>query len=230
MARSTLLCESGGVTSGRPIEPPQRRRVGRPPTLDREGALLAARTVIARRGIDRTRYSDVAEAAGVPVTTLQHAFGSLQAMLLESVSTAAASEIAVLRDLSHDSTLSAWERIQEFIRGAIDSPDDPDSWRVWLEFWRIASRDAEIGEDAGRIYEQWWLYLGELVQDGRDAGLFTSPITEDVRATAIALVGLIDGVAAALVLRADGPDHERTRAIVLAGAAAMLGVPPQPAN
>jgi len=212
-----------GVTPGHEVHPP-RRRIGRPPTLDREGALLAARAVIARRGIDRTRYSDVGEAAGVPVTTLQHAFGSLQAMLLESVSTAAESEIAVLRELSRDSELSPWERIQEFIGGAVHPPGDPDSWLVWLEFWRLAGRDAEMGAHAGDIYEQWWAYIGEIVEQGRELGEFTSPLAQDTRAAAIGIVAVIDGVAAALVVRADGPDYEQTRRIATQAAASMLGV------
>lgn len=212
------------MTTGPELDRPARRRIGRPPTLDREGALLAARSVIARRGIDRTRYADVGEAAGVPVTTLQHAFGSLQAMLLESVSSAAESEIAILRDLSRDSSLSPWERIQEFISGAVHPPDDPDSWLVWLEFWRIASRDAEIGAHAGEIYEQWWNYVGEIIEAGRSHGQFTSPLAQHTREAAIAIVGIIDGVAAALVLRGDGPDFERTRTIAIRAAASLLGV------
>lgn len=180
--------------------------------------------MIARRGFDRTRYADVGEAAGVPVTTLQHAFGSLQAMLLESVATAAASEIAVLRELSHDSRLSPWERIQEFIAGAVHPPNDPDSWLVWLEFWRLAGRDAEIGEQAGEIYEQWWNYLGEIIELGHADGTFTSELAGSTREAAIAIVALIDGVAAALILRADGPAYERTREIATQGAAALLGV------
>lgn len=205
------------------VDEPPRRRIGRPPTLDREGALLAARTVIARRGFDRTRYADVGEAAGVPVTTLQHAFGSLQAMLLESVATAAASEIAILRELSHDSRLSPWERIQEFIAGAVHPPNDPDSWLVWLEFWRLAGRDAEIGAQAGEIYEQWWTYIGEIIELGRADGSFTSELAANTREAAIAIVAIIDGVAAALVLRADGPAYERTREIATHAAAALLG-------
>lgn len=212
------------VSHGADVREPARRRIGRPPTLDREGALLAARTVIARRGLDRTRYSDVGEAAGVPVTTLQHAFGSLQAMLIASIASAAASEIAVLRELSRDSDATPWERIQQFMSGAVHPPDDPDSWLVWLEFWRLAARDAEMGAQAGEIYEQWWTYVGEIIELGVAAGEFTSPLAARTRDAAVAVVGIIDGVAAALVLRADGEDYQRTREVAIAAAAAMLGV------
>lgn len=207
------------------VDEPPRRRIGRPPTLDREGALLAARTVIAQRGIDRTRYADVGHAAGVPVTTLQHAFGTLQAMLVESVAEAASSEIAILRALSVDDSRSPWERLQTFIAGAVHPPGDPDSWPVWLEFWRLASRDPAIGIRAGEVYEQWWTYLGELIELGYGQGQFTSPLAARSRDAAISVVALIDGAAAALILRADGPDYPRTLEIAVAAIGALLGAP-----
>ncbi|MBO9531995.1 MAG: TetR family transcriptional regulator C-terminal domain-containing protein [Solirubrobacteraceae bacterium] len=212
------------MTTAEPDTP--RRRIGRPPTLDREGALVAARAVIAERGIDRTRYADVAAVAGVPVTTLQHAFGSLQSMLIESVAGAARGEIVVLRGLSRDAGVSSWQRIRDFIAGAVESPEDADSWRVWLEFWRVASRDPEMGSLAGEIYEQWWAYLDEIIAAGHARGEFTSTLAERTRDASIAVVAIIDGVAAALVLRADGPDHARTRQIATDAAAAILGVAP----
>lgn len=224
MADPSPACHDASVTRSPEVDEPQRRRIGRPPTLDRDGALLAARTVIARRGFDRTRYADVGEAAGVPVTTLQHAFGSLQAMLLESVATAASSEIAILRELSRDTHLSPWQRIKEFIAGAVHPPNDPDSWLVWLEFWRLAGRDAEIGEQAGEVYEQWWAYIAEIVELGRADGSFTSPLVANPREAAMSIVAVIDGIAAALVLRADGPDYERTRIVATQATATLLGV------
>jgi AcrR family transcriptional regulator len=201
---------------------PRKRRLGRPPTLDRDAALRAARDVIAERGFDRTRYADVADASGVPVTTLQHAFGSLQAMLLESVQRSTAAEIAVLRELSHDTTHTPWQRLSEFISGAVLPPDEPDSWLVWLELWRLAGRDTTIGAHAGVVYAQWWDYVAELISLGADAGAFQGPMAERPHDAAVATVGIIDGIAAALVVRADGPDHARTRTLALDAVAAML--------
>lgn len=202
---------------------PVKRRLGRPPTLDRDAALAAARDVIAARGFERTRYADVAAAAAVPVTTLQHAFGSLQAMLLQSVQRSTASEIAILRELSRDTTLTPWERLVEFIAGAVHPPDDPDSWLVWIELWGLAGRDPQIGADAGVAYGHWWEYVGELIALGVEAGQFTGPFATDTESAAQATVAVIDGLAAALVVRADGPQHERTRQLATDAIAAMLG-------
>lgn len=214
--------ESGAGNPAPALQAP-RRKIGRPSTLDRDAALLAARSVVARRGLASTRYADVAAAAGVPVTTLQHAFGSLQGMLLQSVQRSTASEIAVLRDLSRDTTLSPWGRLAEFIGGAVHPPDDPDSWLVWIELWSLAGRDARIGADAGVVYEQWWEYVAELITLGVDAGQFHGPLVADPHAAAQAAVGVIDGLAAALIMRADGPAPERTRELAESAIAAMLG-------
>lgn len=208
-----------------PKDPPTgtKRRLGRPPTLNRDAALRAARGVIAERGFDRTRYADVAEASGIPVTSLQHAFGSLKAMLLESVQKSTASEIAVLRELSHDTSLTPWERLSEFIAGAVHPPDEPDSWLLWLELWRLAGRDPEIGADAGVIYSHWYDYVEELIGLGAEAGEFSGPMAESPRDGAIAAVSIIDGLAIALVIRADGPDYPRLLELARSAIATLLG-------
>lgn len=178
--------------------------------------------MIAERGFDRTRYSDVAAASGVPVTTLQHAFGSLKAMLLESVQKSAASEIAVLRDLSRDAQATAWEQLQDFIRGAVHPPDEPDSWLLWLELWRLAGRDAEIGADAGVIYAHWYDYVEELIVLGIENGEFSGPFVESPRNAATTVVAMIDGLAISLVIRADGPDYDRLLELALAATRQLL--------
>ncbi|MBJ7472713.1 MAG: TetR/AcrR family transcriptional regulator [Solirubrobacteraceae bacterium] len=208
------------------VEQPEagvKRRLGRPPTLNRDAALKAARGVIAVRGFDRTRYSDVADASGIPVTTLQHAFGSLKAMLLESVQKSAASEIAVLRDLSHGAELTPWERLSSFIEGAVHPPDEPDSWLLWLELWRLAGRDPEMGADAGVIYAHWYDYVEELIVLGREAGQFSGPFADTPRDGAVACVSIIDGLAVSLVVRADGPDYDRLLDLSLRTVANLLG-------
>ncbi|MDO9357007.1 MAG: TetR/AcrR family transcriptional regulator [Solirubrobacteraceae bacterium] len=214
----------GTAPGDRPSPEPRKRRLGRPPTLDRDAALVAARDVIAKRGFDRTRYADVAEAASVPVTTLQHAFGSLQAMLLESVQRSTASEIAVLRERGNDESRSPWERLSDFAFDAIQGHDGVDTWPVWLDLWRLAGRDAEIGARAGVVYAQWWNYVAELIELGTASGDFTSAIARDRPYDAAqACVSVIDGLASALILRADGPDHARVRVVAVDAIASMLG-------
>lgn len=206
-----------------PADPP-KRRVGRPPTLDRAAALRAAQRVIARRGVDRTRYSDIAEESGVPVSTLQHAFGTLQTLVLTAVQQATSGELEVLRRLADDPTASAWDRLRTVASGAVAVPDDPESWLVWSELWRLAARDPEMAERAGAMYDEWWSYLEQLVAEGAASGEFTAPIVEDPPSAAIAIVALVDGVGVGLVMRADAPDPLRAEFVVLQGLRSLLGV------
>jgi AcrR family transcriptional regulator len=206
-----------------PAATPKRTKLGRPPTLDRDAALAAAHNVIAERGFDRTRYADVAEAAGVPVTTLQHAFGSLQGLLLAAIQRSTAAEIAVLRGMSDDPALAPWDRLVAFLGGAVQHTADTKFWRLWTEFFALAGRDPAIGEYAGQLYAQWWDYLEQLVTLGVASGDFTSPIAQEPRTAAIAIDGLVDGLALTLIVRADGPDYDLAREVSLKAVASMLG-------
>lgn len=225
---NTAMIASPTVNTALAMEPeltPPKRRLGRPPTLDRDAALLAARKVIAERGLHRTRYSDVAEASGVPVTTLQHAFGSLQGMLLESMRFSVAMEVELLRQLE-PSGLTPWQRLAALAESSLDPPDDPDSWPVWVEFWALAGRDAEIGEQAGLVYQHWWGFAEEIIRAGIENGDFTT--SQAPADAAVAVAGMIEGVGVSLMMRADGPDRQRAMRVTLDGMAQLLGAREQP--
>lgn len=210
-----------------PTDPP-KRRVGRPPTLDRAAALEAAQRVIARRGVDRTRYSDIAEESGVPVSTLQHAFGTLQALVLTAVTDATSGEFSRLRELSEREGGTPWARMKLLMSASIDAPedapDDPQSWLIWSELWRLAARAEDIGSQVETIYEEWWQHLALLVAEGRDSGQFDSPITNDPRSAAMSILALVDGLGVALCMRADGPDPIRAELVLLDALRSLLGV------
>src|SRR5579859_2699152 len=68
------------------------RRAGR-----RKGAVLdAAGRVIASRGADATRFTDVAAESGVPVSSLQYYFGSREDLLVAAFRHASGTEVGAL--------------------------------------------------------------------------------------------------------------------------------------
>ena len=78
----------------------ERRPPGRPRPA-RAGrrklpVLEAACRVIAERGAEATRFTDVAAASGVPVSTLQYYFGSREDLLVAAFRHASANELAAL--------------------------------------------------------------------------------------------------------------------------------------
>jgi AcrR family transcriptional regulator len=73
--------------------------------------------VIAARGAGSTRFADVAEASGVPVSTLQHCFGSREDRLVAAFRHASATELALLAD-EVGAASSPWQRIEIIVSSA----------------------------------------------------------------------------------------------------------------
>lgn len=194
------------VVPSRPSEPdraPTRGR-GRPPTLDRAAALDAAWKVVAERGLERTRYADIAQASGAPVSTLQNAFGSLDALLTAAIDQAARRDGDFLLSLPAESEATATERMRALVAGSFDEPDAFESWLVWLELWRSAARNTGVAAHTSHAYDVWWAAAEEIVEHGQRTGEFTTEL--GARDLAIAVVAVMDGCATALLLRADEQD------------------------
>jgi AcrR family transcriptional regulator len=184
--------------------------------------------VIARRGLDRARYSDIAHESGVAVSTLQHAFGRLDEILNLAFEHALANEARFLDELPTAQAAGAWERMEAFIAGALASPlephansqDDQDSWLIWVELWRTATRDAETSRRTTATYRRWWRAAEEIIEHGQQEGSFTRKAS--AHDLAVAINALIDGLAVGLLLRHDRGDLDSARRIALLAARRTL--------
>lgn len=163
--------------------------------------------MIAERGLERTRYIDVARESGNPVSTLQNAFGSLQAMLEAAIAHVSDRDGAILRSLPDASSASAAERIEALVVGSVVGEGAFENWLVWLELWRAAARDTGLADHCAVAYEQWWSATEAIIADGQSTGEFTTEVP--ARDLAIAVVAAIDGSVVALLLRAEdsSPQH-----------------------
>ena len=126
------------------------KRKGRPPEHDRVELLRAARAVAAERGFDALRFTDVSEATGVPVSSLQYAFGTREALVREVLRAGVADELGRLRT-QINSESDPWRRVERFIRSGISIDDQRrrEGWMLWMEYWRAALRDEELREESG---------------------------------------------------------------------------------
>jgi AcrR family transcriptional regulator len=207
--------------------PAAARRVGRRSGRKRADVLAHVCLVVGERGADATRFADVAEASGVPVSTLQYYFGTLDDMLI------AAFRHAALRDVAAARTALApladpWERLSTacaFALGFCEAAA-PYSWHLRVEAWRWAQRDpvwrAEVLADAA----DWRKIIAEAVAEGAAAGRFRADADPDqVALQALAMSGGI-GLAAAL------PDPavtaERAHRLLVDMLARLLGVASAP--
>jgi AcrR family transcriptional regulator len=152
------------------------RRIGR----RREDVLDAACEVVADRGAEATRFSDIAEATGVGVSTLQYWFGSREDMLVTVFRHAADRDLAAAA--AHlDTEPSPWRRLVHlaaYLTGSTDEGDNPApgggdlGWRLWIEWWHWALRDLEVRAEVLHDYSRWRQLIADTITAGRNAGAF----------------------------------------------------------
>jgi AcrR family transcriptional regulator len=192
------------------------RRAGR----DKGDVLTAAVRVIAQRGAESTRFTDVAQASGVPVSTLQYYFGSREDLLVAAFRHASETELAALR-----SELSAiadpWERLVLIVDRALADYAAGQGGHLWIEAWRFATRDGEMRADVLRDYAAWRAMVAGAVRDGVAAGRFRAGA--DPRRVAVLLVSLLDGLGMPLALGDPGLAAAEARDACLGALAAAVG-------
>jgi len=164
------------------------------------------------RGYWATRYSDVAEASGVPVASLQHHFPTLEVLRREALRnkvraelTALAEQVALISD--------PWERVYHIIVRSIslDPARRRGGWILWLEYYRASAHDRELAEDSREVRAQWVGLITECISDGVEAGQFH--VNGSSYDAAVELHGLIDGLG--IRLATEPGDEEAAEAITL---------------
>jgi AcrR family transcriptional regulator len=169
------------------------KRKGRPPAHDRGELLRHAKAVAVERGFDALRFTDVAEATGVPVSSLQYAFGTRDQLVREVLRAGVAEELQRM-EAAVDGELDPWKRIETFVRLGISIDDDRrrEGWLLWIEYWRAASRDPELRQESAGMSRQWRRLVRRAVDDGVADGRFRIDGTS--KDAAAALVAIVDGM------------------------------------
>jgi len=170
-------------------------RRGRPPRHNRSDILDAASEVMIFRGYGATRYSDVAEASGVPVASLQHHFPTLEMLRREALRNKVRAELTALADqiaLIDD----PWERIRHIIVASVslNPARRRGGWVLWLEYWRAAAHDPELAEDSREVTLMWLTLITECVADGVESDQFQLGSDGTPAEAAIELHALLDGL------------------------------------
>jgi AcrR family transcriptional regulator len=196
-------------------------RAGRRAGRRKLAVLDAACRVIASRGAESTRFADVAEASGVPVSTLQYYFGSREDLLVAAFRHASAAELTALA-AEVDAVASPWERIRIVIARALAGyrPASSESGLLWIESWHFAIRDEEMRVDALRDYQGWRRLIADAVRLGIASGDF-APTVRPERAAVLA-IALADGAGIPLALGDPELTVADATADVLTAIAALL--------
>jgi AcrR family transcriptional regulator len=203
------------------------RTGGRRAARRRADVLAAAGAVVAERGADATRFTDVTAATGVGVSTLQYYFGSREDMLIAAFRHAAAADTELLRAAA--GLGDPWERLCRICAIALGAADAaaPYAWRLRAEGWRWAQRDpawrAEFLADA----ELWRGIAAEAVAAGVAAGRFRADA--DPRQVALQALAMSGGIGMSTALRDPAVDTQFARDLVT-GTLARLLLPDRPAD
>jgi len=193
------------------------RRRGRPSTRSRDELLAATLTVAAARGYDGLRFSDVARATDVPISSLQYYFGTRDALVREAVCQGVRAEVARCRH-EVEQVADPWERMTAFIAWGIDLDDDTrrEGWLIWTEYWRAALRDPSLLADSADLAAQWRAIIGSIVDAGIASGDFgvDGPVDDAIAE----ILALVDGLGVQLMVGDQA--LTATRAVDIATAAA----------
>ena len=192
---------------------------------DRQAILRAARPGAAARGYESLRFTDVAQASGVGVSSLQYSFRTRDDLVTEVLRAAVRDELERLTERAAAES-DPWRRVRVLITEQIgtDDAERREAWLLWLEFWRAAVRDPSLQADYAVLAQRWRDLMEETVRRGVDQGVFTiDGAPPDVAA---ALVALIDGVLVQVEVGDPAMSAHRGITIAQRAAASLLGVHP----
>lgn len=189
---------------------PARR--GRRSQYDRAEILDAASDVLVFRGYQGTRYSDVAEATGVPIGSLQHYFPTVELLRREALKHKVRHELDELAT-QLEKIADPWERIRHIIVASIslDAERRRGGWVLWLEYWRAAAHDPELAADTREVDAAWLALAARCIEDGVRSGTFRLDGTP--HEAAVELHALLDGLGTGLAI--EHPPSQAVDAISL---------------
>jgi AcrR family transcriptional regulator len=204
-----------------------RRRAGR----GRDDVLKGARKVIAERGAESTRFTDVAAETGMAVSTLQYSFGNRDDLVIAALrhtNEAIKAEVAEVIDGVDDPI----ERMRRFVHTTMVGDEGPqaarEAWLLWIEYWRSGAHDPELAQEWYEVYDQWKAIALPIIEDGRNAGVFTAKPTIDDAVTLV--LAIFDGLIVPMVLGHASMQPSRAESLAMEAVARILGCPELAAN
>lgn len=187
--------------------------------LTRLKILEATLEVIVARGYSEVRVSDVALQAGVSTATVHYHFETKYELLFAALSNAMH---GWFEDGTVDDGGSAITNLGAALRHAIVASPDRVDQIVWMDFSRLALRDARWAARLEELCLQWDSQLRGIIQGGVDEGVFRCIGTVDD--AVMRIQGLIDGLAERVMLAYSDSPAERVYRLVTESTALELGI------
>jgi AcrR family transcriptional regulator len=201
----------------------EKRRTRRAGGERRIAAAEATAAVLAERGYESTRFTDVSAASGIAISTLQHYFGSREDMLVEAIRHATEQEVLALEAVA-DAEQDPWTRLVAMIDRNLETP--LRNHQLLIEVWRSSMRDAELRDYSE---EGWAGYRAPFVRtviEGSESGAFTPVASPDE--VVDLLLALLAGAMVPRTLHFPRPPADGFRTTLIRQLTLMLGLAHQP--
>jgi len=186
----------------------------------RDRTLAVAAGVLARKGFDRARLRDVAEAAGVSIGLLQNYFETRDDMLEQAFSWTCDELIRRWRE--HAASASdPWDRLAVLMQELMNEPDPRAHSATWVEFCSSASRYPQLRPPVARVYETWRQILVQAVEEGVRLGMF-EPVMPVID-VADGINAAVDGLQMAMAAGNEFMNEDRFLRLALSIASQLAG-------
>lgn len=175
-------------------------------SLRREEILAATVQQISERGISATRAADVANALEISTGLIFYHFGNLENLIADAFAFAVDQDLSRLRDV-----VAAEEPVlQRMTRALMNYGPSADGleWRIWIDGWSQALRNAPLHDAVVRFDDAWRDALEGLLREGQDAGVFG---ISETRPVASVITSLMDGMSVQAAVRGVTPEATERR-------------------
>jgi len=170
------------------------RRARRSVDVRRDEILTATVDLVDRLGLAAVRVGDVANELGISASLVFYHFGTKDDLVAEAFAH------AVERDLGRIDKVAASpdpvERLRKLLR-LYGPTGQAVGWRVWIDAWALAQREAHIRTVLRRLDQRWEDALRQVVDDGVASGAFTCA---DPAASVRRVSALLDGLSVATLV------------------------------
>jgi AcrR family transcriptional regulator len=194
----------------------RKRRAG---GAKRALVLETVATVLADRGYENTRFTDVSTASGVAISTLQNYFGSREDMVIEALELFTDREVRALESVAATER-DPWERLIAMIDRSLDNSHRTQ--QMLVEFWRSAMRDDELREYSTEVWGRYRAPFLAAVNEGCEQGAFTLTLSPDDIADFV--LSALAGAIISRVLHHPTPSPGNIRGVLLTQLRLMLGL------
>jgi AcrR family transcriptional regulator len=168
--------------------------------------LDAAERVFSERGFDKARMDDIVQESGLSKGALYWYYKSKDALIRALLDRVFISEMQEAENLVHLQTSSS-ERLSIFVQYAVREYKRFEKLLpLAYEFIALAYRSKVVRETLTGYFEHYTKIIAEVIQQGVERGEFKAC---DAHATALALIGMYEGIALLWFLAPDKVDWDR---------------------